>query len=62
MTCGKLLDRKRAGAVEMPTQIRAEPSQIKFFPGSNGNRVITRGSHVFELFVSSEVAKLPTDT
>ncbi len=35
----------------MPTEVRAEPSQIKFFPGSDGDRVITRGNHGFELLV-----------
>ena len=35
----------------MPAQVRAEPSQVKFFPGSDGNCAITRGNHDFELFV-----------
>ena len=51
MTGGELLDRKRAGTVEMPAEVRAEPGQIKFFPGSYGNRIITRGNHGSELFV-----------
>jgi hypothetical protein len=35
----------------MSTQVRAEPSEIKLFPSSDGNCVITRGNHGFELFV-----------
>jgi hypothetical protein len=41
----------------VPTQVGAEPSQIEFFPGSDGDRVITRGNHYFELsaFVSPKL-------
>jgi hypothetical protein len=55
-----LLDRNWAGAVEMPTQVLAQPSQIKFLPSSDSDRVITRGNHAFELFVLGKLAKPPT--
>jgi hypothetical protein len=52
MTGRELLDGDGAGAVEMPAKVRAEPSQIEFFPCSDGNRAIARGNHkVSELFV-----------
>jgi hypothetical protein len=41
MTGGELLNCSRTQAAEMLAQVRAEPSQIKLFSGSDGNRVIT---------------------
>jgi hypothetical protein len=42
----------------MSTHVRTEPNQVKFFPGSNGNCVITRGNHAFELFVPGNLQNL----
>ncbi len=36
MTRGELLDRKRAGTVEMPAQVCVEPGKIEFFACSYG--------------------------